>query len=161
MNDKKSGKNKTPAMIKNYMSDIRNAEFIASKEKIKIRCKCPHVDENGKSTLFRSDKKSDITGNPLFVCRLCGAYLDIGEITDDEIIKSIDTINRMCEIIKMRLRPEVSEDDDDDFKTVWKILYSLKGGKLSDLFKAARRRNNKKRMGNNGGGFTAGRPMSR
>ena len=61
----------------------------------------------------------------------------------------------------MRLRPEVSEDDADNFKTVWKILYSLKGGKLSDLFKAARRRNNKKRMGNNGGGFTAGRPMSR
>lgn len=163
MNDnKKSGKGKTAATIKNYMSDLRNAELITSKEKVKIRCKCPHTDENGKAMLFRSDnKKSDITGNPLFVCRLCGAYIDIGEISDEEVEKSADTLNRMCEIIKMRLRPETSEDDADNYKAIWKTQYMIRSGKLSDLFKAARRRNNKKRSGNGGGGFTAGRPMSR
>ena len=77
MGDIKKSKNKTGATIKNYMTDIRNAETIAAKEKTKLRCKCPHTDENGKALLFRSDnKKSEFTGNPLFVCRLCGAYLD-------------------------------------------------------------------------------------
>lgn len=71
-------------------------------------------------------------------------------------------MSRASEIVKMRLRPDTSEDDNDIFKSVWKTEYFLKD-KFQDLFKAARRRNNKKRNGNgNGnGGFIAGRPMSR
>ena len=164
MNDnKKSGKDKTATTIKNYMTDIRNAELITAKEKTKLRCKCPHVAENGKAMLFRSDnKKSDITGNPLFVCRLCGAYLDIGELDEDDLNTAIDRICRASDIIKMRLRPATSDDDANNYKAIWKIEYMLRSGKFSDLFKAARRRNNKKRNNNgNNGGFIAGRPMSR
>ena len=67
--------------IKNDMSSIRDVENITAKQKLKLRCKCQHIDENGKTMLFRSEnQKSDITGNPLFVCRLCGSYLDIYEV---------------------------------------------------------------------------------
>ena len=162
MGDIKKSKNKTGATIKNYMTDIRNAETIAAKENTKLRCKCPHTDENGKALLFRSDnKKSEFTGNPLFVCRLCGAYLDIGELTEEDLASAIDKVSCAAEIVKMRLRPDTSEDDADIYKSVWKTEYFLKD-KFLDLFKAARRRNNKKRNNNsNNGGFIAGRPMSR
>ena len=162
MNDKKKSKNKSGAMIKNYMTDIRNAELIAAKEKTKLRCKCSHTDENGKTLLYRSDnKKSEFTGNPLFVCRLCGAYLDIGELTEEDLASAIDKVACASEIIKMRLRPDINEDDEAAFKSVWKTEYFLKD-KFPDLFKAARRRNTKKRNGHaTGGGFIAGRPMSR
>ena len=100
MGDIKKSKNKTGATIKNYMTDIRNAETIAAKEKTKLRCKCPHTDENGKALLFRSDnKKSDFTGNPLFVCRLCGAYLDIGELTEEDLASAIDKVSCAAEIV--------------------------------------------------------------
>ena len=162
MNDKKNVKDKTASTIKNNMSDIRNVEFIAAKEKTKLRCKCPHVDENGKTMLFRSgNETSEYSNNPLFVCRLCGAYLDIGELTEEDVNEAIDVIIRASEIIKMRLRPSTSEDDATNFKAVWKMMYFLKGGKFLDLFKAARRRNKKRNGGSNNSGFTAGRPMSR
>lgn len=162
-NKKKSGAGKIPKIIKNNMMDIRNVEKITAKEKLKIRCKCQHVDENGRTMLFRADgpnSKSPVTGNPLFVCRLCGAYVDIQEITEDELVRSIDTICRASEHIKMRMRPAQSDADREKFKRTWKTELFLKD-EFSDLFKAARRRGNKRRSNGMGdGGFIAGRPMS-
>ena len=37
--------------IKNDMSSIRDVENITAKEKLKLRCKCQHIDENGKTML--------------------------------------------------------------------------------------------------------------
>lgn len=162
-NNKKNGIGKIPKVIKNNMSDIRNVEKITAKEKLKLRCKCQHVDENGKTVLFRAEgqnSKSPITGNPLFVCRLCGSYLDIQEITEEQLDEAIDTISRAANIVKMRLRPNQSDDDLDNYKAMWKTQYLLLSGKFTDLFKAARRRSNKKRSSGNDGGFIAGSPMS-
>lgn len=161
--DKKHGMSKIPKNIKNGMSDIRNVEAITNKQKLKLRCKCQHVDESGKTVLFRSDnKKSEYTGNPLFVCRICGSYLDIGEITDEDLAVAADTICRAADVIKMRLRPAQNEEDEESFKTMWKLQYMLKSDKFKDLFRAARRRNkNNRRSGNGDGmGFISGAPRS-
>lgn len=160
--DKKSVMGNIPKNIKNGMSDIRNVEKITAKEKIKLRCKCQHCDDSGHTMLFRSENlKSDITGNPLFCCRLCGAYIDIGEIADDELTRSIDTICRTANVIKMRLRPKQSEDDKEAYKLTWRIQYVLSNGKYVDLYKAARRRGkNKQRRSGGDFGFTSGAPRS-
>ena len=88
--------------IKNDMSSIRDVENITAKQKLKLRCKCQHIDENGKTMLFRSEnQKSDITGNPLFVCRLCGSYLDIYEVTEEEVaakLKEMQEKNARVEV---------------------------------------------------------------
>lgn len=159
--DKKKGGHKIPKVIKNNMTDIHNVEKVTAKEKLKLRCKCQHIDESGKAVLFKSnDKKSDITGAPLFVCRLCGSYIDISELTEDELNKSIDNVCRAIDIVKMRLNSEKSEADHENYKTVWRIQYTLKSGKLTDLFKAARNRNKKNKRSNGFDGFTVGAPRS-
>ena len=38
---------------------------------------CPHRDQYNKYQLIATDDMSPITGTRLFVCRLCGARLDI------------------------------------------------------------------------------------
>ncbi len=158
--NKKKNSGKIPKIIKNNMTDIRNVEKIATKEKLKLRCKCQHVDESGRAVLFRADgQKSDITDHPLFVCRLCGSYLDIQEISEDELNRAIDTICRASDIIKMRLMPEKSEDDLKNYTKVWKNQYFIKD-RFADLFKAARRRANRRRSGGGGDGFISGRPMT-
>lgn len=147
--------------IKNDMSSIRDVENITAKQKLKLRCKCQHIDENGKTMLFRSEnQKSDITGNPLFVCRLCGSYLDIYEVTEEELKSAIDTISRAADVIKMRLRPNLSEEDAEKYKKIWKLQYLMKSGEFIDLFKAARRRNKNNKRSNGSGDFISGRPMS-
>lgn len=163
MKDNKKGLNKIPKEVKNGMNDIRNVEKVTVKEKLKLRCKCQHTDESGKTVLFRSGSEtSPVTGNHLFVCKICGAYLDIGEITDEELERAIDTICRAADVIKMRLRTSQSEEDHESFKTVWRIQYMLKSGKFKDLFTAARRRNkNNNRRGGNSDGFSIGAPRSR
>ena len=159
--DKKSGFNQIPKTIKNNMSDIRNVEHITAKEKLKWRCKCQHVDESGKAVIFRSDNKhSEYTGNPLFVCRLCGSYLDIGEITEEDLEKAMDTVCRAADIIKLRLRPNQSEDDQENYKTMWKLQFMLKSNKFSDLFRAARRRNKNNRRSSGDNGFSSSAPRS-
>lgn len=161
MKDNKKGTNKIPKEIKNGMNDIRNVEKVTVKEKLKLRCKCQHTDESGKTVLFRSgSEKSPITDNNLFVCKICGAYLDIGEITEEELERSIDTICRAADIIKMRLRTSQSEEDHENFKTVWRIQYMLKSGKFKDLFTAARRRNKNNNRRSGGDGFSIGAPRS-
>ena len=160
MNEVKK-KNKSALMIKNNMDDIRNVKLIAEKETTKLRCKCQHMDDSGSMMLFRSDdKKSDYTGAPLFCCRLCGAYLDISELDEDRLDHSIDDVCRSIEIIKMRLRPEVSEDDKDLLKKLAQTEFLFKSGKYMKLFRSARRRNNKKRNNNNNT-FFSGNPVSR
>lgn len=157
-----SGKvSKVSKMIKNDMSDLRNVEAITAKQKLKLRCKCQHIDENGKTMLFRSEnQRSDITGNPLFVCRLCGSYLDINELTEEDLKVAVDTVSRASDVIKMRLRPNLSEDDEAKYKKTWKLQYMMKSGEFTDLFKAARRRNKNNKRSNGGGDFISGRPMS-
>ena len=43
---------------------------------------CPHRDQNNKYQLIATDDMSPITGTRLFVCRLCGARLDISRKLD-------------------------------------------------------------------------------
>lgn len=157
----KESKGKGSKIVKNNMVDLRNVERITNKQKVKWRCKCQHIDENGRSTVFRSDnKRSEITGNPLFVCRICGAYLDLGEITEEKLAEAMDTISRASDIIKFRLRPEQSDEDMENYKMIWKTQYMMKNGKFADLFKAALRRNKNKKRSGGDGGFTIGAPRN-
>ena len=43
---------------------------------------CPHRDQHNKYQLIATDDMSPITGTRLFVCRLCGARLDISRKLD-------------------------------------------------------------------------------
>ena len=43
---------------------------------------CPHRDQYNKYQLITTDDMSPITGTRLFVCRLCGARLDISRKLD-------------------------------------------------------------------------------
>ena len=43
---------------------------------------CPHRDQYNKSQLIATDDMSPITGTRLFICRLCGARLDISRKLD-------------------------------------------------------------------------------
>lgn len=161
MNDnKKKNSGKSSKMIRNDMQDIRNIERITTKEKLRLRCKCQHVDEQFKPAVFRADgQKSDVTGHPLFVCRLCGAYLDLQEITEDDLNNAMDVMCRASEVIKLRLRPDKSEGDRSSLKKVWKFEYFMKS-QFADLFKSARHRQNSRRSNSGGDGFISGRPMS-
>lgn len=157
----KHGSNKAQKVIKNNMNDIRNVEKVTAKEKLKIRCQCQHTDESGKTMMFAShEKKSPYTGAPLFVCRLCGQYVDISEITEEELDKSIDTIARAAEIIKIRLRPERSDEDKKAYKRDVKVLYMMRSGQFMDLFKAARKRTKGNNRSNRDSGFISGNPRS-
>lgn len=163
MKGNKNKGNKIPKIIRNSMSDIRNVEKVTAKEKLKVRCQCQHVDEGGKAVLFKSDKeKSPYTGAPLFVCRICGQYIDISEITEEKLEDSMDTIARAGDIIKMRLRAEQNEEDEKNLKRVSKIIYDMRSGKFRDLFRAARKRNNNGRRNGGGGdsGFISGSPRT-
>lgn len=159
---KKEVRNKEALNTKNYMIDIRNAEIIANTAKIKIRAKCSHTDENGRTVLFRAgDKKSNFTGNPLFMCRICGQYLDISDLSEDDLASAIDTVCRAGEIIKMRL-VETNENDQKMKKKIANLLFMFRSGKFEDMFRASRRRVTGKRHNNMGTQtFMAGRPMSR
>ena len=47
---------------------------------------CPHKDQHNKYQLIATDDMSPITGTRLFVCRLCGARLDISRKLDKPTI---------------------------------------------------------------------------
>ena len=47
---------------------------------------CPHRDQHNKYQLIATDDMSPITGTRLFVCRLCGARLDISRKLDKPTI---------------------------------------------------------------------------
>ena len=49
---------------------------------------CPHRDQYNKYQLIATDDMSPITGTQLFVCRLCGAKLDISRKLDKPTIIS-------------------------------------------------------------------------
>lgn len=162
MKDSKNKGSKIPKIIRNSMTDIRNVEKVTAKEKLKIRCQCQHVDEAGKAVLFKSEKeKSPYTNAPLFVCRICGQYIDISEITEEKLDEAMDVIARAGDIIKMRLRPEQNEEDEKNLKRTAKIIYDMRSGKYRDLFRAARKRNNgNRRNGGGDGGFISGSPRT-
>lgn len=148
---------KTAKIIRSYYDDLKTAEKATGFEKLKLRCKCPHQDDEGRVALIRSNnEKSPITGNPLFVCRMCGAYIDIAPIEDEELDKAIDSISRMSEVIKMRLNGSKSEKDEKAYKKVVRTQFFLKA-QFMDLAKAARNRNKKKGGGQRDNRFSAGR----
>jgi len=156
--DVRRGKN--AKIIRSYYDDLKTAEKATALEKLKLRCKCPHQDSEGKVALIRSgSEKSPITGNPLFVCRMCGAYVDISTITDEDLTTAIDSISRMSEVIKMRLNGSKSEKDEKAYKRVVKTQFFLQA-QFMDLAKAARNRNKKKGKGGGGSRFNAERPTT-
>lgn len=162
--DKQRGKNRIPIKIKNAATDLKTIEKTSRREKMRLQCKCPHTDESGKAALFRHQSEtSPITGNPLFVCRVCGKYLDIYEITEQELNTAIDTIDRMTDIIKVRvnIRDDSSENDQKVYKRLWKNQEFLNGD-FRDLATAARKRNKKKSGGQGGGDqrFRMNRPTT-
>ncbi len=167
MDNKKDEKRigKQAIQIKNNFAEIRDARKVLDKTELKNQCKCPHVDDRGSTSMYRSNVKSEVSGNPLFVCRLCGCYLDIGEITEEEMTSAFDITNRMMHIVKMGLKQSNSEKDAEllhDLASMQKFFLS----RFVDLAKATRRKSRKNR--NNGGGgngsdgrYSAGRPVSR
>ena len=88
-------------------------------------------------------------------------FLDFdGEVTEEELKSSIDTISRAADVIKMRLRPNLSEEDAEKYKKIWKLQYLMKSGEFIDLFKAARRRNKNNRRSGGDNGFSSSAPRS-
>lgn len=161
--DNKRPKNKIPIQIRNGTSDIKNIQKTASREMHRLQCKCSHTGEDGRPALFRHNSEtSQITRNPLFVCRICGKYLDIYDISEEELNEAINRVDRMIDIIKIRMniRPDSPEGDIKTFKRLWKTQDFLTAdGGFKDLARAARKRNKKKSGGGNGGGgFVMGRP---
>lgn len=161
MKDNKSvSKNKNQKKVRNDMKDIITLRKISDKEAIKIRCKCQHTREDGSHALFRTNEKSPFTERPLFHCEMCHAYVDIGTVDEEDLKRSIDTISRTIDIIKLRLKPDQNEEDHETYKLLWKFQFSLENGKILDLYHAAIRRNKNTRRNRNNDGFTIGAPRS-
>lgn len=156
---KKNKYGKPVKVIKAGMDDLRNIKKIAKKEEVKIQCKCQHVDEYGKSALFRSKKKSDTTGNTLFCCHICQDYIDIAPISSSEMDDAVDKVITGINMIKFRLQPQQSESDRKLFKSFAKMEYILKSGKYKELFDKASQPGNK-RKSNSMGNFVTGAPVS-
>lgn len=158
--EREQRKDRNAKIIRSYYDDLKVAEKATALEKLKLRCRCPHQDPEGRVALIRSsNEKSPFTGNPLFACRMCGAYVDISSIDDEELNKAIESISRMSEVIKMRLNGSKSEKDEKAYKKVVRTQFFLKA-QFMDLAKAARNRNKKKNKGGNGSRFNAGRPTT-
>ena len=75
------------------------------KVQLHFQCKCAHRDSNGSFALNvpgQNPKKSQFTGAPLYRCRVCKKELDISNISEDEFMKALDLVNRVCDLSKIR-----------------------------------------------------------
>ena len=153
--------NKKAVMIKNSIDDIHQIERGTIKEKTKLQCKCFHCDQNGNPAIFKHPSAtSEVTGNPLFVCRICNKYLDIYDVREEDFNEAVDRIDRVCDVIKIRLNvtDRSSESDIKLYNRVWKTQMFVTG-KFRDLFKATKKRNNKKKSSGGGSSnFTVANP---
>lgn len=158
---KQRGRNKHAVVVKNTTEEIRSARRSVQKLEERNMCFCPHTDSEGRLALTSvKGARSDITGAPMFACRLCTKYIDISEITDDDFIRAVDTIDRYLDVIKMCLSNS-SEEDMKDLKRCAKFQKFL-NGKFRDLATAAKRKNKKKKNRSSGDSrFTINRPVSR
>lgn len=125
-------------------------ERAMGKVRLQFQCKCAHRDANGSFALNvpgPNSKKSQYTGAPLYRCRVCKKELDISNISEEEFMKALDTINRVYDLSKMYLDLR-SEKDQEMLKTLSKQQYRI-NSTLVDAFKTIRKGGNKKKKNNN------------
>lgn len=133
---------------------ITRNERATSNLRVKIQCDCSHRDANNAFVLMpltgQHAKKSPYTNNPLFRCKICGAYIDIGTINEADIKIAIDRIWNLLNVTKMRLDP-TSEKDAKLRKRIAKLLYRQQT-LVPDCYKMIQRSNNKKKKKSGSGG---------
>jgi hypothetical protein len=121
------------------------------KVQLQFQCKCAHRDSNGSFALAvpsgQNPKKSQYTGAPLYRCRVCKKELDISNISEEEFMKSLDVINRVCDLSKMYLDLR-SEKDQETLKAFSKLQYRM-NSMVPDAYKTIRKGGHKKKQGNN------------
>ena len=132
---------------------IRNKKATDNLE-VKIQCDCSHRDANNAFVLLpltgQNAKKNPYTNNPLFRCKICGAYIDIGTIKEEDIKIALDRIWNLLNVTKMRLDP-TSEKDAKLRKRIAKLLYRQQT-LVPDCYKMITRSNNKKKKKSNSSG---------
>lgn len=104
---------------------IKNNDVVVRKLSLQTRCQCAHRDENGKFALITPNAKSPkspYTEAPLYRCSICEETMDLSPITEERLLASIDTINSLLNIAKMKIDFR-SEKDRKIFNQISKIIY--------------------------------------
>ena len=121
-------------------------------EKVKLhyQCKCAHRDPNGSfalNTPGQNSKKSQFTGAPLYMCRVCKKSLDISNIPEEKFNEAMAIIDSVCDLSKMYLNLS-TEKDLDLLKDIAKLQYKI-NNMVPDMYKTIRKGGNKKKNKNN------------
>ena len=118
---------------------IRMNEKTIEKAKLQLQCACAHRDQNGGLSLDTphggpNAQKSKFTGAPLYRCRECFRLLDLSRIDQATFDSSLNTINCVLDIGKMRLDLK-SEKDRELENHLASLMFNL-NTLLPDLFKS-------------------------
>ena len=117
---------------------LRANEKSMSRAKLQMQCACAHRDGNGAISLNSPqggpEGKSKFTNAPLYTCRECYKKLDLSQISQDEFDRSIDIMNRVCDIGKIRLDVK-SDRDREMLNDVASVQFKL-NTLLPDMFNA-------------------------
>lgn len=94
---------------------LRANEKSISRARLQVQCACVHRDGNGAISLNSPQggpnaKKSKFTGNALYTCRECFKDIDVSPIKQEDFDAAIDTIDRICDIAKIRLDCKTDRD---------------------------------------------------
>ena len=135
-------------MTKHKTEAVRDAEKRLAISKKEIICDCWHQEKDGYPSLRPTNKKHP-DGTPICFCKVCGKEVYIGSIPDDVIDTTIETTDKMCDLIKMSLDNN-SERDQKLGKRICKM--QLRNLGLKDMYTAAKDSRKRKKKNNNGGG---------
>ena len=105
---------------------LRDNEKAMDRVRLENQCFCIHKDANGSFALIppqgKNGPRNPHTGAPYYTCRLCHKKIDISRISEEEILKAIDTIDRQMDISKMQIDIE-NEKDRKMKRTLGKIQF--------------------------------------
>ena len=107
---------------------VRDNRKAMDRAELEIQCSCIHKDANGAFALIpqqgKNVERSKYTGAPYYICRLCGKKIDISRISDEDIERAIDVIDRQMDISKMALNLDI-EKVGKMKKTLGKLQYKV------------------------------------
>ncbi len=130
-------------------------ELIANRKAIdkvqrKLYCDCNHKDINGQYALIPPqgpDAPKSRSGMPLYRCKMCKKLLDLSTVSEDELNKALEVLDRIADLAKMKLEFN-SEEELKLFKTITKRQYQV-GTLYPDLYTAIRKSGKKNKNRNN------------
>jgi hypothetical protein len=149
-NHNKDIRKKIDAVIKNERS--------MGKIKEEAKAQCTHTLNGEPAFIPSNEPRTD--GKLKYICKLCQKPITITNISEDELQKACDIIDRAVDIIKITAGSINNDEDSKMIEKMSKLQYRVRND-LIPTYRASTKRNNKKDRKHNNNQHEAawGRPQ--